>query len=104
MQSVAEIRKKIEELQAQANDMLRRERDSVIAGIKQKMAEFELTVADLGLKSSGRAKSAAPKASAPTGVVKYRRGTDQWSGGRGPKPKWVKDILAKGEDIEKYRV
>lgn len=103
MQSVAEIRKKIEELQAQANDMLRRERDTVIASIKQKMAEFELTVADLGLRSSG-GKPAKSKSTASKGTVKYRRGTDQWSGGRGPKPKWVKDVLAKGEDIEKYRV
>ena len=105
MQSITEIRKKIQELESQASEIMRRERDEAVAAVKQKISEFQLTLSDLGLKSAGRAKAAPAAAkSSSKGVVKYRRGSDQWTGGRGPKPKWVKELLAKGEDIEKYRV
>ena len=35
--------------------------------------------------------------------VRFERG-EGWTGGRGPTPKWVKDVKDAGGDIEKYRV
>ena len=37
-------------------------------------------------------------------LVKYKKGEETWSGGRGPKPKWVKALMDAGENIEKYKV
>jgi len=107
MPTLAEIRAQIEALQQQEEEIMSQERDTVIAQIKQQIADFRLSAADLGITIG--APGPGPRAavwSAPAAekTVKYRRGDDTWSGGRGPKPKWIRDLLEHGEDIEQYRV
>ena len=67
----------------------------VIKEIKEKIAEYHLTAEDLGLKS-GAKKTAAKK-----GEAKYANPTNiaqTWSG-KGRKPAWVEEYLARGGDI-----
>ncbi|MEY4754518.1 MAG: hypothetical protein RJA44_2193 [Pseudomonadota bacterium] len=106
MQTLAEIRAQIQALEEQAAAMVAQQKQAVIAQIKQQIADFGLTAQDLGLQAG--AAPAYPqqiiRAAAPEKVIRYRRGDDTWSGGRGPKPKWISELLERGEDIEQFRV
>ena len=73
-----------------------------------------------GRKSRGTAKPAkeprvpkalrapkAPRAGKSKGPVSggYRGPNgEQWAGGKGPRPKWVKEILASGGSLEDYKI
>jgi len=103
MTSYADLQAQIKKLQDQAEKQKAKELESVIAGIKQQIAEYGLTAEQLGLAPARKktVKKAAPK----TAVVMYRNGDLTWSGAaRGRKPVWVKEIMDAGGDIEKYRV
>ena len=77
----------------------------MIEDIKQKMKSYGLTAQDLGLpgsRATPRRKSAGP---AVKTVVKYRGPDGEgWSGGRGRKPRWVTEALAKGKKLEDFAV
>lgn len=100
MSSYKELVAQAEALMAQAEQARKAELASVIADIKKKMQEFGITAADLGL--SGGKKSRQVKAPA---AAKYMGPNgESWAGGKGRKPDWVRTIMAKGEDIERYRI
>jgi DNA-binding protein H-NS len=109
MPTLAEIRAQIEALQQQEEEILAQERDAVIAQIKQQIVDYRLSATDLGLtigspSPAQRAVWSAASVAPVEKTIKYRRGDDTWSGGRGPKPKWVRELIEHGEDIEQYRV
>jgi DNA-binding protein H-NS len=108
MKNLSEIRKKIADLKKQETAILQKEKQNAIAEVKQYIADFGLTIADIGLsgarvKKTTKAKVVKKKTKVAV-KIKYQRGTDKWSGGRGPKPKWVKELISAGQDIEQYRV
>jgi DNA-binding protein H-NS len=88
-------------LMAQAEQVRKQELASVIADIKAKMAEYGITIQDLG--GAGRkAKGAASKTKA---AAKYKGPNGElWSGGPGRKPDWVKQAIAAGKNIESFRI
>lgn len=103
MTSYADLQAQIKKLQDQAEKQKAKELESVIAGIKQQIAEYGLTAEQLGLAPAR--KKTVKKAAAKIAVVMYRNGDLTWSGAaRGRKPGWVKEIMDAGGDIEKYRV
>ena len=105
MPSITEIRAQIQALQKQEKDILLKEKDTVISQIKKQIAEYSLTASSLGF--SGKKASSGQKAKTASSLgklVKYKKGEETWSGGRGPKPKWVKALMDAGENIEKYKV
>jgi DNA-binding protein H-NS len=114
MSNLSEIRKKIADLKKQEISILQKEKHAAVAAVKQYIADFELTALDIGLsgvrtkrveKSKGALVQKKPKSKTKTmPKIKYQRGTDKWSGGRGPKPKWIKELINAGQDIEQYRV
>jgi DNA-binding protein H-NS len=95
----------IQKLQQRAADLRKSELPGVIKRIRDAIAAYELTPADLGF-SGGSSRGAAPKATAParraaapapgskstlqTGVAKYRDPTSgkTWTG-RGKPPLWI---------------
>jgi len=77
------------------------ERADAIARVRALMAEYGLTLADLGTKT-------ASKAGAPRGgkvAAKYRNQAtgESWSG-RGLQPNWLKAALAAGRKIEDFAI
>lgn len=66
-----------------------------------KAKEAGLELDDIVPEISGKKKEVRPKKEERP--PKYKKGSDVWSG-RGPYPKWIKDLKEKGEDIEQYRV
>lgn len=104
MATLAEIRAQIAALQQQADEILTHERANVVAQIRQQIVDFGISATELGFTVLPPAPARGSAGIAVEKTVKYRRGNDTWSGGRGPKPKWVQEALAAGEDIEQYRV
>ncbi len=93
----AEIEKKIADVQ-------REERSTAVNKVRDMMAEFGLTAADIaGKTSSVRASGAAKPASKV--AAKYRNAAtgEAWSG-RGLQPKWLKAALAAGAKIDDFAV
>ena len=109
MATYLELKEQAEKLLAEAERMREQEIADAITDVKQKIALYGLTAADLGLaKSSGgpggsrvrRTKSAAAKS-----PVKFRGPNGEtWSGGRGRKPQWVVQALKDGRNLEEFAV
>ena len=89
----AALEKQIEEVQREA-------RANAIAQVKTMMAEYGLTLADIGTRGAPPAKKPAAKVAA-----KYRDPVSgqTWSG-RGLKPKWLAAALAQGRSITDFVV
>ncbi len=89
-------------LEKQIIDAQREEKSSAIAQVKTLMAQYGLTLADLGTRAA-----AAPRRKGGTGKVaaKYRDPAtgDAWSG-RGLQPKWLKAALASGRSLSDFAV
>lgn len=114
--SYIDIMKQIEALKDEAEKLREEEIDGVTARIKEAIAFYGLTAADLGLAGGpGRRKGAA--AGAPQPARKMRRARklsqaakyrDEATGnawvGRGKRPQWLRDALANGKSLEDYRV
>ncbi len=98
MTSYKELKAKAEDLMRQAEAAKKAETAAVIAEIKARMAEYGITLADLG----GGAKKASLRAAA---AIKYRNAStgETWSG-RGRPPHWLADALAKGRKREEFLV
>ena len=96
----AELERKIQETQ-------RNERQSAIDKVRALMAEFGLSVEDLGGKGtssgSGRAKK-AEGGSARKAAVKYRDAAGNTWSGRGLQPRWLKEALASGKALSDFAV
>lgn len=107
MPTYLELKEQAEKLLAQAEQLRRQETEDAIADIKAKIKAYGLTAEDLGLSvASGRQRAprrgASAKAAAP---AKYRGPNGEtWSGGRGRKPQWVVDALAKGGKLEDFEI
>ena len=99
MATYLELKQKAEKLMAEAEQVRQKEIEEVIAEIREKMKAYGLTAQDIG--GAARKRSSG----GPKGVVKYRGPNGEtWSGGRGRKPRWVTEALAKGKKIEDFAV
>lgn len=100
MSSYQQILSQIEELKRQAEEARRQEMSGAIAEIKRLMAQFGITVEDLGV--TGRAGKTRPKS---TGNAKYRDPASgkTWSG-RGRRPGWVLELEGQGKSVEDFRI
>ncbi len=101
MASYSELMAQAQSLMAQAEQARKNELAEVIAGIKNQMKQYGITVSDLGGASGGTKKSKS-KSSAP---AKFRGPNGElWAGGPGRKPEWVRAVLASGKSIEDFRI
>ncbi len=85
-------------LEKQIADFQREQRGDAINKVKALMAEYGLTLADIGSKAA-----AAPKKATTKVAAKYRNPAtgDTWSG-RGLKPKWLTAALAGGASLADF--
>ncbi len=108
MPTYLELKEQAEKLLAQAEELRQKETQDAIADIKAKMKAYGITPEDLGFGAGPGARRGGGSARAgakPGKAVKYRSPDGQtWSGGRGRKPQWVVDALAKGGKLEDFEV
>lgn len=116
-QTYAQIQKQIAKLTLEAEKLRRQEIAGAVAQIKEIMETYGLTLSDLGpTKRKTRAKAASSvakpgskparkigkKAAHPSNKVLYRDEAGNTWGGRGPRPKWLRDALASGKQLQDY--
>ncbi len=103
----AELIKRSEALRQQAEELKRKEIPAVVARMKDAIAHYGLSAADLGLggvaapAAKKRGKASAKRMGVKVGkrgpsVIKYRDADGHAWSGFGPRPKWFKEALAKG--------
>lgn len=100
MATYLELMERAQKLMEEAEHVRQKEISEVIADIRQKMQTYGLTLQDIGGAPSGR-----KRAGAKTKSVKYRGPNGEtWGGGRGRKPRWITEALAKGKKLEDFAV
>lgn len=115
--SYAQLMKQIDVLRHQAESIKRKEVEGVVKRIKEAIAVYGLTAADLGLAGSGAGAARAPglkrRGAAPSqagksakvpGKPKYRDDAGHAWSGKGPRPGWFKAALASGKTLEDLAV
>ena len=99
MATLKELLAQKEAIEQQIEQTKKSERGAAVNKVRAMMAEYGLTVADLGGKSAGKTKSGG------TGKVpaKYRNAStgESWSG-RGLQPRWLKAALASGKKLSDF--
>jgi DNA-binding protein H-NS len=104
MSSYVELKEQADALLRQAEEIRKQEIAQVVSGIRKTMADYGLTVEDIGGRKATIGKRSG-KSDAVDKVVLYRGPNGEtWSGGPGRRPQWVKDVVASGGDIEQYRL
>lgn len=100
MSRYKELQEQIAALQKQAEEARKQEMALVVAEIKAKMAEYGITMEDLGSAVRGKSRSRAS-----SGVAKYRNPAtgEQWTG-KGRKPGWLVQALEQGRSMEEFRI
>ncbi|MCW7537805.1 H-NS histone family protein [Aquabacterium sp. A7-Y] len=90
------------DLEKQIESARKQELSDAIAQIKSLMAQYGLTVADLGGKTGTKTGSATKGSKV---APKYRNGAtgETWTG-RGRQPKWVEQALASGKTLEQLAI
>lgn len=103
---------KIEQLQAQAEKLRRKEAQEVIERIKSAIGVYQLTPQDLfGKGPDGKKRAPKPavkrrakKPRANGRTVKFRDGDGNTWGGMGPRPTWLRQALDDGKSLDDFRV
>lgn len=98
----AQIKKQIDALQREADELRVREVSGVVARIKEAIAHYGLTQEQLGYGAApGGQKAKGRKAPAASGAA-YSDGLGNTWGGRGPRPQWLKAALSEGRALEEF--
>jgi len=108
--SYTQIQQQIQALQREAEKLKAAEVAEVVAKIKDAIQVYGLTAADLGLASTRARKAIGLKVAArkgkrtskEAGLVKYRDDAGNTWGGRGPRPRWLRDAIASGKALEDF--
>ena len=95
MSSYKELQAQIAALQQQADARRKEEVAAVITEIRAKMAEYGITVADIG----GRRGQSAAKGAKVAPKYRHPQTGQTWSG-RGKQPRWLADAIAAGQSMD----
>lgn len=88
----------ITDLQAKKKSLLEEQRGTKLVEVKAIVHQFGFSATDLGL-TTGKKASASPKTKLEAKYMNPKDSTQTWHGGRGAKPKWVKEFLEGGGEL-----
>ena len=101
----------LQDIEAQLSALRAANRDAKRAELKKQIADYGFTAADLfeqpkptrKPRTANKAKDGAAK---PAAEAKYRNPTtgETWGGGRGRKPAWIAEAIAKGIAVETFLI
>ena len=106
----AQVMKQIDSLSREADKLKRKEVDGVVARIKEAIAAYGLSAADLGLGATRGPKPGSQRIGkkktkkADKSVVRFRDESGNGWIGRGPRPQWLRDALAAGKSMTDFAV
>lgn len=97
--TITQLQKQIAKLQQQAEELRRKEIDEVVGRIREAIAHYGLTAADLGLSANGssRGRRSVRATRRRTSGVKFRDESGNTWTGRGRRPRWYVDAIAAGK-------
>ncbi|MEO5845909.1 MAG: H-NS histone family protein [Caldimonas sp.] len=104
MATLQELMGQREALEKQIEQTRKQERGDAVIKVRALMAEYGLTVADLGTRApAGKAKKT--KSTGNKVAAKYRNSStgESWSG-RGLQPRWLKAALASGRKLGDFAI
>ena len=103
-QSYKQLQKQIESLQKQADKLRAQEIDGVVSRIKVAIAHYGLSADQLGFgaASAGKSKYSAKRSGSVSTIAKYADGAGRSWSGRGPRPAWLREALAKGKSLQDF--
>lgn len=106
-----QVVKQIESLKAEAEKLRRQEISGVIERIREAIDFYELTAADLGLSTAPARAGRSAGTGAATGGrrkvhtdIKFRDEAGNVWGGRGPRPRWLREALDAGRALQEFEV
>lgn len=97
-----QIQHKIEALQREAKILRDREIEGVVARIKVAIEHYGLSATQLGFTSGASTERTTSGKASSTSMAKYSDGAGRTWGGRGPRPKWLRDALQSGRSLEEF--
>lgn len=109
-QTYSQIQRQIEALQHQAEKLKAAEINGVVERIKVAIAHYGLTAEQLGLRSGKSSMAKAAKVTTEKSGVTVKRASaaayaddsgNVW-GGRGPRPRWLREAIAGGKSLEDF--
>ncbi len=103
MSNLIDIQNQIAILQKQAEEIKAEQFSQTVQEIKEKMAAFGITVADLE-EGRGRARKSSPTKSANPAPAKFRGPNGETWSGRGLMPRWLAALVAGGEPKEAFGI
>lgn len=99
---IEKLEQQIKELQEKRQSILNEKRKEKLSEVKIIVRDYGFTATDLGLSAKKKKSTDKPKAEAQ--YVNPKDPSQTWAGGKGRKPAWVKDHLAKGGKIEDLEI
>lgn len=103
-QTYAKLQKQIEVLQRQAEAIRLSEVQGVVDRIKVAIAHYDLTPEHLfGKAGASQKKKLNGKSQKVDSGAKYADGTGNVWGGRGPRPRWLRDAIGGGASLEDFQ-
>jgi len=101
-QTYTQLAKQIAALQAKAERLKQQEVGEVIAKIKKAIAAYGITAQELFGKTAPTKAKASAKKTRSAGVPKYSDSSGNAWVGRGPRPQWLRDALARGKQLADF--
>lgn len=95
---ISNIDKQIAELAARKQTLLDSKRQEAIQQVKALIGQYSISAAELGFRGPGKVRGQLGKTS-----PKYANPgnpSQTWAGGKGARPKWVKEHLASGGALD----
>lgn len=89
------LQKKIAEMQKRADEIYRQRREEAIAQAKGLIREYNMSAKELALHATPTVHT--------VGEPQYQHGIQFWTG-KGRRPQWVLDRIAKGGSLEDLRI
>jgi DNA-binding protein H-NS len=102
-QTLDDVLAQIETLKKQADVMIANEKAAVIAEMKEKVAKYKITAAELGLFSTVKPIETTPKKVVAPKYMNPMNPSQTWTG-RGRRPTWFVELEASGESEEYYTI
>ncbi len=110
MATYRDLVRQIDQLTKEAEKARQAEVASVVADIRAKMAEYGITLNDITGKSGGpghkgrKGRKRGGSAGGSKAAPKYRGSNGESWSGRGRRPGWVQEALAKGKTLDDLRI
>lgn len=98
------LAKNLADLNGQIASAKKEEAEGVIAQIKALMAQYNLTVADLGPRVGSKKKEDKPAGTRSVAPKFRNEATGETWSGRGLKPKWLSAALESGKSLEDFAI